>query len=204
LERPEITKGIKSAVSKIGTIATLVTLGAMTSEAGNISGKVTGEKAILWSGWRQSPERIFPSRTSRSLWTRNNFCFNRTLWLRWGRRWKFRDSDNVQHNIFWPSISGNTKLMHNMGTWPQGEKRDFEFDTPGVVPLLCDVHPELSGHIIVIPTPYFAETDDFGNFKIANVPDGSYTVTAWHEGYKNQSKPVTVVGDVTTDFALNK
>jgi len=56
----------------------------------------------------------------------------------------------------------------------------------------------------VTPTPYFAETDLSGNFKIANVPDGSYTVTAWHEGYKNQSKPVTVAGEAAVDFSLTK
>jgi hypothetical protein len=75
---------------------------------------------------------------------------------------------------------------------------------PGVVPLLCNVHPEMSGYIIVTPTPYFAEADDAGNFKIANIPDGSYTVTAWHEGYKNQSKPVIVAGEASADFSLTK
>jgi hypothetical protein len=43
-----------------------------------------------------------------------------------------------------------------------------------------------------------------GNYKIENVPDGSYTVTAWHEGAKNQSKPVTVSGDTKADFTLSK
>jgi hypothetical protein len=52
----------------------------------------------------------------------------------------------------------------------QTGKSDFEFDTPGVVPLLCNVHPEMSGYIIVTPTSYFAETGDSGNLKIANVP----------------------------------
>ena len=95
-------------------------------------------------------------------------------------------------------------MSHNMGTWPTGEERSFKFDTPGVVPLLCNVHPEMSGFIIVSPTPYFAETDASGNFKIADVPDGSYTVSAWHEGMKIQSKPVTVSGNATVEFSLAK
>ena len=44
---------------------------------------------------------------------------------------EFLNSDKVAHNIFWPAISGNKKLGHNMGTWPTGEKRAFKFDTPG-------------------------------------------------------------------------
>ncbi len=116
----------------------------------------------------------------------------------------FLNSDNVQHNIFWPAISGNKKLSHNMGTWPKGEIRSFKFDTPGVVPLLCNVHPEMSGFIVVVPTPYYAEAEASGAFKIENVPDGSYTVTAWREGMKPQSKPVTVAGNATADFTLTK
>ena len=74
----------------------------------------------------------------------------------------------------------------------------------GAAPLLCNVHPEMSGYIVVSPTPYFAETDASGEFHIKDVPDGSYTVVAWHEGAKTQSKPVTVKGDTTQDFTLTK
>jgi hypothetical protein len=116
----------------------------------------------------------------------------------------FLNSDNVQHNIFWPMVAGNKKLSHNMGTWPKGESRSFKFDTPGVVPLLCNVHPEMSGFIVVSPTPYFAEADASGEFKIDGLPDGSYSVTAWREGMKPQTKPVTVTGGATIDFTLTK
>jgi hypothetical protein len=95
-------------------------------------------------------------------------------------------------------------MSHNMGTWPTGEERSFKFDTPGVVPLLCNVHPEMSAYIIVSPTPYYALTDASGNFKIADVPDGAYTVSAWAEGMKILSKPVTLAGSATAAFALTK
>ena len=117
---------------------------------------------------------------------------------------EFRNSDNVQHNIFWPSIGGNRKLTHNMGTWPRGQKRTFEFNVPGEVPLLCNVHPEMSAFIIVTPTPYYAETDAAGHYRIANVSDDSYTVMAWHEGYMTESRAVTVAGNAVADFALGK
>jgi plastocyanin len=116
----------------------------------------------------------------------------------------FLNSDNVAHNVFWTSIGGNKKLGHNLGTWPKGEKKSFKFDTPGVVPILCNVHPEMSAYLVVVPTPYFATSDQAGNYKIENVPDGSYTVIAWHEGAKNQSKPVSVSGDAKADFTLSK
>jgi plastocyanin len=117
---------------------------------------------------------------------------------------EFLNSDSVAHNVFWPSISGNKKLGHNLGTWPKGQRQSFKFDNPGVVSLLCNVHPEMAAYVIVSPTPYFAETDKDGAFKIENVPDGAYTVTAWHEGAKNKTNPVKVAGDTVADFTLSK
>ena len=116
----------------------------------------------------------------------------------------FLNSDSVSHNVFWTGIGGNKKLGHNLGTWPQGQTRSFKFDNPGVVPVLCNVHPEMSGFIVVSPTPYFAQTDSAGNYRIESVPDGSYTLTAWHEGLKPTSKKFTISGDTPADFALTK
>ncbi len=39
----------------------------------------------------------------------------------------------------------------------------------------------MSAYIVVAETPYFAVTDADGNYKIENVPPGTYTLNAWHE-----------------------
>jgi hypothetical protein len=101
-------------------------------------------------------------------------------------------------------VGGNKKEAHNLGTWPRGDKKSFKFTQPGVVPLLCNVHPEMSGYLVVSPTPYFAETDSAGTYKIDNVPDGKYNVTAWHQGAKQQTSAVTVAGAGKADFTLSK
>ena len=116
----------------------------------------------------------------------------------------FLNSDSVAHNVFWTNISGDKKLGHNLGTWPKGEKRSFTFDKAGVAPVLCNVHPDMAGYVIISPTPYFAETDDSGTYKIKDVPDGSYTLVVWHEGAKAQSKPMTVAGGGKADFTVSK
>ena len=85
-----------------------------------------------------------------------------------------------------------------MGTWPQGQKKSFTFNDLGSVPLLCNVHPEMSGYIIVAPTPYFAVTDKEGNFVIKNVPAGTYTLATWSEEAKPATQPVKVVAGITT------
>jgi plastocyanin len=181
----------------------LASLGA--SYGANISGKVNGGKGATVVYVEAIPGKTFPEPAKHIVMDQKSLLFQpHATVVVVGTTVDFLNSDNVQHNIFWPSIAGNKKMSHNMGTWPKGEIRSFKFDTPGVVPLLCNVHPEMSGFIVVAPTSYYAEADASGAFKIENVPDGSYTVTAWREGMKPQSKPVTVGSDATVDFTLTK
>ncbi len=104
----------------------------------------------------------------------------------------FLNSDPVGHNVYWPSISGNKKLSHNLGTWPKGDKKPFQFNDLGVASLLCNVHPEMSGYVVVVPTPYFAVTDKDGNFDIKNIPAGKYTLKTWSEDGKPTTQAVEV------------
>jgi len=117
----------------------------------------------------------------------------------------FLNSDPVGHNVYWPSISGNKKLSHNLGTWPKGDKKPFQFNDLGVASLLCNVHPEMSGYVVVVPTPYFAVTDKDGNFEIKNVPAGKYTLKTWSEDGKPTTQAVDVAaGTVTVDLTVKK
>jgi len=178
---------------------------AILASGGEISGTVSPAKAGSVVYVEAVAGKTFPAPAKPFVIDQKSLLFQpHVIAVPLGATVQFQNSDKVQHNIFWPSISGNKKMSHNMGTWPMGEERSFKFDTPGVVPLLCNVHPEMSGFIIVSPTPYYAVADAAGNFKIADLPDGSYTVSAWHEGMKVQSKPVKVAGDTSADFSPSK
>src|SRR5271169_1378005 len=186
-------------------LAALVMTLIVTSQAGTISGKVSGVSGESVVYVEAPAGKTFPAPTQQLVVDQKGLMFQPHIAVvQVGTTVEFLNSDSVAHNVFWISIGGNKKLGHNLGTWPKGEKRAFKFDNPGAVPLLCNVHPEMSGYVVVSPTPYFATTDKSGEYKIENVPDGSYTVTAWHEGAKNQSKPVTVAGDSKADFTLSK
>jgi plastocyanin len=184
-------------------LVVLLIAASVAMYAGDIKGKVGGVSgtSVVWV--EAIPGKTFPPPDKPAVEDQKGLMFQpHILVVPIGTTVEFLNSDNVQHNVFWPSISGNKKLGHNMGTWPKGEKKPFKFDQPGVVSLLCNVHPEMAGYIIVAPTPFFAETDASGNFTIAGVPDGKYTVTAWHEGAKTQSKPAGTGESV--DFTLSK
>lgn len=182
---------------------TMVFISIMTaaSFAGTLQGKVSTGNSVVYVD--TIPGKIFPASTKTIVVSQRGLQFvPHIVVVQEGTTVDFRNDDSVQHNVFWPSVGGNRKDAHNMGSWPQGDKRSYKFDHPGVVPLLCNVHSEMSGYIIVTPTPYFAETDAAGNFRIDNVPDGKYTVVAWHEGSKPEKKPVEVTGTAKVDFAL--
>jgi plastocyanin len=177
----------------------------LSATAGTINGKVSGVsgESVVYVDVIQA--KTFPAPTNHPVVDQKGLMFTPHITVvQQGTTVDFLNSDSVAHNVFWTSVGGNKKLTHNLGTWPKGEKRSFKFDNPGAVPLLCNVHPEMAGYIVVSPTPYFATTAKSGEYKIENVPDGSYTVTAWHEGAKGQSKPVTAAGDTKADFTLSK
>jgi hypothetical protein len=62
-------------------------------------------------------------------------------------------------------------------------------------------------YVSVFDHPYFAVTDKDGKFTIKNVPDGKYTIQAFHRraapAASPASKEVEVKGGTTADFALD-
>lgn len=189
---------------KMKFVLSVSVLALMTTQvgmAGNIKGKVTPGKSVVYL--EAAGAAVPPASDKPVIMDQKGLRFEpHVLVVQLGTTVDFLNSDKVQHNVFWPSISGDKKKTHNMGTWPQGQKKAFKFTDSGVVTLLCNVHPEMSGYIVVSPTPYFTETEADGDYTIANVPDGQYTINAWHEGKKLQSKKITVSGNTSADFTL--
>ena len=201
----EIAKEKSAMKLRACILMTVVAALSMAALAGDIEGKVTGMKGKSVVYVDTIAGKTFPAPKEHPVMDQKGLMFSPHIMIvQQGTTVEFLNSDTVQHNVFWTAIGGDKKAGHNLGTWPKGEKRSFTFDKPGVVPVLCNVHPEMAGYVVVSPTPYFTETDDSGTYKIKDVPDGSYTVTVWHEGAKNQSKSVTVSGGVKADFTLTK
>ena len=195
-------------VRVIGAMGVLLL--ASAGYAGDIKGKVTAQGM-------KSPENIavyvdtipgkeFPAPAQSVLMDQKNLKFApHVVVVLKGSTVDFLNSDPVGHNVYWPSVGGNKKLAHNLGTWPQGQKKSFQFNDPGVAALLCNVHPEMSGYVVVAPTPYFAVTDKDGNFDIKDVPPGHYNLVAWSEEGKPTTQAVDVAaGGATVDLTVKK
>src|SRR5215470_16503824 len=130
----------------------------LTAQAGSINGKVIRGRGSTVVYVDSVPGKTFPAPEKHFEMDQKALLFQpHVLVVPVGVTVDFQNSDNVAHNVFWPNIAGNKKDSHNLGTWPKGQTRSFKFEKAGVVPLLCNVHPEMSGFILVTPTPYFAQ-----------------------------------------------
>lgn len=183
---------------------------AGASRAGDIKGKVnvqgikSAENIAVYID--AIPDKKFEAPTTKPVMDQTKMTFSpHVMVVQVGTTVEFLNSDPVGHNVYWPSISGNKKLAHNLGTWPKGEKKSFQFNDVGVASLLCNVHPEMSGYMVVVPTPYFAVTDKNGNYEIKNVPPGKYTLKTWSEEGKVTAQAVEVgAGGATADLTVKK
>ncbi|MGR3310410.1 MAG: carboxypeptidase regulatory-like domain-containing protein [Candidatus Brocadiales bacterium] len=110
------------------------------------------------------------------------------------------NSDKVMHNVHSYAIKNSP---FNEGV-TGGGKLSKKFEFAEVVPVKCDVHKWMTAFVIVKGNPYFVLTDDNGNFKIDNVPAGTYKVQAWQEklGKKVQDVTVEAGKEVKVDFEL--
>jgi hypothetical protein len=69
----------------------------------------------------------------------------------------------------------------------------------GMIDLKCNAgHIWMNAVVLVVGHPYYAVTDEHGEFRITGVPPGEYEIVAWHEGWKvAREEPVLDVGTQT-------
>ena len=125
----------------------------------------------------------------------------RVIGVRVGQTLQVKNSDDWLHNVHSLSARGNE---FNVSEPKAGMVQSFKMKNEEVMlHIKCDVHSWMTTWVGVVTNPYFAVTNDGGNFEIANVPAGSYTILTWHEQYGPLMQTVRVrAGAATTvDFA---
>jgi hypothetical protein len=96
-----------------------------------------------------------------------------------GNKFIEKNDDPIFHNIH-TYINGKT--MYNIGLPEKGSSVTKPLTKTGVIEVTCDSHPWMHGYLYVSDNPYAAVTNAKGEFSIKNIPPGTYTVEAWHEG----------------------
>ncbi len=112
----------------------------------------------------------------------------------------FSNSDPFPHNVFSPDGK------FNLGTIPQNSAAaPHRFDKTGEFTLLCNLHPGMIGYLIVSPSSYFAKGDGKGRFRIKDVPNGTYKITAWAPRLPVVTQTITVGGaEAQANFELHR
>jgi len=90
---------------------------------------------------------------------------------------QFPNRDPFLHNVF--SLFDGKRF--DLGFYEAGSSKTVQFERPGVSFLFCNIHPEMSGAVVAVDTPYFGISDRSGRVSIPNVPDGRYKVNVWYE-----------------------
>jgi hypothetical protein len=62
-----------------------------------------------------------------------------------------------------------------------------------LIPFKCNQHPWERAYVAVMDHPFFAITNEFGNYEIGGLPPGAYTLVAWHEQLGEQQLELNVV-----------
>ena len=142
--------------------------------------------------------RVAPGRFQ--MVTRGKMVVPHVLAVPAGSTVEFPNDDPISHNLF--SLSSNNAF--DLGLYRKGAGKSQKFDTPGLVNVYCNVHPNMSAVILVMDTPYYAFSDSSGNYSLTNVPAGRYRLIAWNEQGGETESPieVTSAGTVTGNVAL--
>lgn len=115
-----------------------------------------------------------------------------------------RNSDPTMHNI---NSGPKNNSGFNKGQPKQGMEFTEKFATPEMeVPFKCDVHPWMSATAHVMEHPFFATTNEKGEFEIKGLPAGTYVLATWLEEKRvsPQETTVTVSDEEATSGAVKE
>ncbi|SET59031.1 cupredoxin domain-containing protein [Thalassotalea agarivorans] len=93
-----------------------------------------------------------------------------------GSEVSFMNYDDITHHIYSPV--GQHKFSFKIKA--SEEKIIDTIDETGEIAMGCNIHDWMSGHILVVDTPYFAVTDDNGIAKLPDIQQGDYLLNVWH------------------------
>lgn len=109
--------------------------------------------------------------------------------LTMGQSVTFPNGDPFLHNVFSPT---DTRRF-DLGSYEKGQTRARTFPDAGVIDVYCNIHPEMSATVVVLPNRRHVIAKPDGSFTIDGVPPGAWNVFAYS---RRAAHPVSVVVEV--------
>ena len=101
---------------------------------------------------------------------------------------QLKNGDQVAHNV---NVTAFKNASFN-DLITAGMSKVVTFAEPEKIAVACNIHGWMKGYIVVHDSPFFAVTDEKGEFSITGVPAGTYDVRVWHESAGQEKKSVTI------------
>jgi plastocyanin len=111
---------------------------------------------------------------------------------------EFLNSDRLLHNV---RGSGKENPPFNRAQ-PHARTISIVFKSPEILRVDCDLHSWMRGWIVVAEHPFYAVTNEEGEFVFENVPPGNYKLQAWQETLGRANQEVTVAGEGTQTITV--
>jgi len=183
---------------RILTVISAMCLGASPAVAADVSGTVQAagkpvSQAVLWLELSHPP--VFTQATKVVLDQRNLSFTPQVLVVRVGTTVDFPNNDKVFHNVF--SFRDGKKF--DLGMYPIGTSKRVVFDRPGLARIFCNIHPNMAAYVMAVDTPFYAVSNERGQFTIAGVPNGTYTYHVWRPGGQPLTGTFAVDGERRLD-----
>jgi plastocyanin len=107
--------------------------------------------------------------------------------------------DNVQHHVY--SLSRPRRF--ELPLYNPGQTESIVFELEGQVTIGCNIHDWMISHVVVVPTPWFAKTDDAGAVRVT-APPGRYRLEIWHPRMaKPDTREVTLADGAPAQQAIS-
>jgi plastocyanin len=157
---------------------------------GNVVGKVTGSPdAVVYV-----EDIVVPARGTATMKQENKEFQPQVLIVQKGTTVQFPNLDAFFHNVF--SVTPDASF--DLGSYRQGETKGVMMSKPGVVNVYCNMHPQMVGHILVVPNGNYVRAGKDGFFRLSNVPTGHHRIVAWAP----DAKPTVAEADVNETEAV--
>ncbi len=189
-----VFKGTVPAPAKIKTTADpmcqqMHPQGIMNEEY--IVGKTGGLKNVFVYVKQGLEGKNFPAPTTMATITQKGCQYTpHVVGVQANQPLEITNDDATLHNV---NAQAKNNPGFNFAQPVQGMKNIKKFEkTEVMVPFICNIHPWMKSYIGVVDHPFFAVSNDAGQFEIKGLPAGTYVLEAWHEKLGTSQQKVTV------------